>query len=63
MIYYPKATHLQPAFSPYGFKAGDFPVAEALCNRILALPIFPGLTIENQMHIVDLVKSFINGIK
>lgn len=63
MIYYPKATHLQPAFSRFGFKEGDFPVAERLCHSILALPIFPGLTPVNQAHIVALIRSFADEIK
>lgn len=40
-IHYPIPVHLQQAYSDLGYKAGDFPVTEALANRILSLPMFP----------------------
>ena len=33
MIYYPKALHLQDAYSFLGYKQGDFPVSEKLTQR------------------------------
>lgn len=59
MIYYPKPTHLQVAFDSCGYEKGNFPVAEELCDRILALPIFPSLRIENQTYISNLIVSFL----
>ena len=41
MVYYPRPLHLQQAFSACGHKAGDFPVAEAACKRVLSLPMHP----------------------
>ena len=38
-IIYPEPLHLMPAFKHYGHKRGDFPVAESVCERILAFPI------------------------
>jgi len=58
MVYYPKPTHLQAAFSIYGYVEGSFPVSEDLCSRVLALPIFPSLNTETQDHIIDLVIRF-----
>lgn len=43
-IHYPLPCHLQPAFVSLGYRAGDFPVAEALCQEILSLPMYPGLS-------------------
>ena len=43
-IYYPKSLHLQRAFAPLGYSAGDFAVSEDLSTRIFALPMHPYLT-------------------
>lgn len=42
-IHYPIPCHLQPAFTFLGHSRGDFPVAEFLSDRILSLPIYPGI--------------------
>lgn len=43
-VHYPTPVHLQDAFKELGYGPGSFPVAEALCPRILSLPIFPEIT-------------------
>ncbi len=43
-IHYPIPIHLQPCCVPYGYKRGDFPVAEDQAKRILSLPINQYLT-------------------
>jgi len=42
-IYYPKPLHFQPAYQAYGQGAGSLPVAEKICNEIMALPMHPYL--------------------
>jgi dTDP-4-amino-4,6-dideoxygalactose transaminase len=42
-VYYPKPLHFQPAFQQFGDGPGSLPVSEALCRRILALPMHPYL--------------------
>ncbi|MBO7506653.1 MAG: DegT/DnrJ/EryC1/StrS family aminotransferase [Paludibacteraceae bacterium] len=39
MIYYPIPLHLQKAYGNYGYKEGDFPVAERLSKEVLSLPM------------------------
>ena len=51
-IHYPIPCHLQPAYKYLGYQLGDFPVAEALCNQILSLPMYPGLS-HNQIKFVS----------
>ena len=50
-IHYPLPCHLQPAFKFLGYRSGDFPVAEQLCEEILSLPMYPGLS-EDQVLLV-----------
>ncbi len=57
-IYYPKPCHLQPALKHLGYKAGDFPVAERAAREVLSLPLFPGITSEQQEHVVSTIKRF-----
>lgn len=46
MIYYTKPIHLQTAYKHMGYKQGDFPVSEKLCQCVLSLPIHPYITDE-----------------
>jgi len=57
-IHYPKPLHLQTAFAYLGYKADSLPVAEAVCKDILALPMHPYLTKEEQDHIIGSIKEF-----
>jgi dTDP-4-amino-4,6-dideoxygalactose transaminase len=43
-IHYPQPIHLSQAHADLGYKRGDFPVSESVCERILSLPIYPELT-------------------
>lgn len=57
-VYYPLPLHLQPCFSYLGYKAGDFPVSERLSREVLALPVFPGLTQDEQEALVSAMRKF-----
>jgi len=52
-IHYPVPVHLHPAFADLGYGAGDFPVSEAAATRIMSLPMFPGLTAEQQQIVAE----------
>jgi len=57
-IYYPFPLHLQPAFEYLNHRAGAFPQAEMACRHVLALPIFPCMTEEQQKMVSDAVTDF-----
>ncbi|MFI5072128.1 MAG: DegT/DnrJ/EryC1/StrS family aminotransferase [Terriglobales bacterium] len=57
-IYYPSPLHLEGAFTYLGYRAGDFPNAEAACCEVLALPIHPELTFAQQRRIVAAISHF-----
>lgn len=56
-IHYPAPVHQVPAFAHLGHSSHDFPVAEAAAGRILSLPIFPGITPEQQERVAAAVKD------
>jgi dTDP-4-amino-4,6-dideoxygalactose transaminase len=51
--------HLMPYYKQFGFKNGDFPIAENYYNQCLSLPMFPSLTDEEQNYVIETVKSFL----
>jgi dTDP-4-amino-4,6-dideoxygalactose transaminase len=57
-IHYPVPLHVQPAYAHLGYKKGQFPVAEALADRILSLPIYAELTGEQSDYIISAVGDF-----
>jgi len=61
MIYYPLPLHKQKAYAVYGYQPGDFPVAEALTQEVLSLPMHTELEEEQLAYIVHHVKKFFHG--
>ncbi|MBL3539676.1 DegT/DnrJ/EryC1/StrS aminotransferase family protein [Aminivibrio sp.] len=57
-VYYPVSLHLQKCFSFLGYSEGDFPVSEQLSRETLALPVFPELTMDEQVRIVSAIGRF-----
>jgi UDP-2-acetamido-2-deoxy-ribo-hexuluronate aminotransferase len=53
MVYYPVPLHIQEAYQPYGFVAGDFPVSEKAAEEVLSLPMHSELTKEQVEYVVD----------
>jgi dTDP-4-amino-4,6-dideoxygalactose transaminase len=59
--HYPEPPHLAPAFAHLGLRRGAFPVAEALADELLSLPLYPGMT-ELQVGVVaEAVADFFDG--
>lgn len=46
--------HLHPYYQrSWGYRAGDFPVAEEYFGRCISLPIYPGMTDEDVDYVID----------
>lgn len=54
-VHYPVPLNLQPAFAGLGNSAGSFPVAEAVANKVMSLPMHPYLSEEDMARIVTAV--------
>jgi len=52
MVYYPVSLHLQPVYQSLGYKPGQLPVVEQICDRVLSLPMFPELSEAEQERVV-----------
>ena len=58
-IYYPIPLHLQKAYADTRYKEEDFPVTNALCKEVLALPMHTELDDEQIKFISDAVLEFL----
>jgi dTDP-4-amino-4,6-dideoxygalactose transaminase len=57
-VYYPLALHQQPALRSLGYPVGAFPESERAAAEVLAVPIFPQLTLEEQEVVVAAIADF-----
>jgi N-carbamoylputrescine amidase len=59
---YPVPLHLnRPYVKKYGYTRGDFPLSEQAADEIMVMPIWPGLTREDQEYVVDTIEEFYRG--
>tara|TARA_X000000950_G_scaffold289225_1_gene411003 strand:+ start:4666 stop:5838 length:1173 start_codon:yes stop_codon:yes gene_type:complete len=49
--------HLQPFYVNLGFSKGDFPKSEKYYEEAISLPLYPGLSYENQDYVVSTLKK------
>ncbi len=62
--YFFPCIHLQPFYQKdFGYKEGDFPIAEKLSRETLILPLFPSLTEEQVSIVADAVKRSMEELK
>lgn len=57
-VYYPLPLHLQECFATLGGKPGDCPVAEAMCEKVVSIPIYSELSTEQLDYVIATIKEF-----
>ncbi len=57
-IFYPRPLHLQECFNDLGYREGDFPETEKICQEVLSLPIYPELSNEQVEFVAQKVLDF-----
>lgn len=55
--------HTSPMGQRFGYRRGDLPVTEELSGRLLRLPVYPGLTEQEQSYVVRHVSGFFRGAR
>ena len=58
LVYYGTPLHLQNASKKHGYKKGDFPNSEYLCDRVISLPFHQYLQEEEILFVSDLVNKY-----
>lgn len=51
--------HMHPYYRhTFGFKAGDFPVAEDFYSKEISIPMYHSMTADEQKYVIDALKNF-----
>lgn len=58
LIHYPIPPHLSEAYRYLGFRKGDLPVTEKYADTVLSLPLFYGMTEEEQSYVIECMNRF-----
>ena len=58
IIHYPVPPHLSQAYESLGYHKGDFPITETYADEVLSIPMYNGLTYEEQNRVIDALNRF-----
>ncbi len=58
IIHYPIPPHLAEAYEYLGHKSGDLPITEGYANTVLSLPLYNGMTEDEQDYVIETINSF-----
>jgi len=56
-VYYTTPLHLQPALRFLGYEPGSLPETERVATDNFSVPLWPGIPVETQEQVVDVVRS------
>jgi UDP-4-amino-4,6-dideoxy-N-acetyl-beta-L-altrosamine transaminase len=52
--------HLLPYYRQFGWKKGDFPIAESYYDKCLSIPMYPTLSNEQQDYVIEKIIKFLS---
>ena len=58
IIHYPVPPHLSKAYEYLGKKPGDYPVTEQYAKEVLSIPMYNGITEEEQNRVIEALNQF-----
>lgn len=58
-IHYPRPVHLHPAYASLGHSTGDFPRAEQFADEIISLPLYPGISGDEQQYVAETLRRVV----
>ncbi len=58
IIHYPIPPHLSEAYRYLGFKEGDFPITEKMAGDVLSIPMYNGMTEEEQDYVIEALNAY-----
>lgn len=59
IIHYPIPPHLSEAYAYLGMKEGDLPITEHLAKTVLSIPIYNGMTQQEQTAVIEAINAFV----
>ena len=58
IIHYPIPPHLSEAYSYLGMSKGSLPITEQYADEVLSLPMYSGMTMEEQAYVIDAINGY-----
>ena len=58
IIHYPIPPHLSEAYQYLGLKEGSLPITENYAKTVLSIPLYNGMTEEEQDYIIEVINKF-----
>lgn len=58
IIHYPIPPHLSEAYQYLDIKEGSLPITENYAKTIVSLPLYNGMTDEEQQYVIDMINEF-----
>ena len=58
IIHYPIPPHLSDAYKYLGYKEGSYPIAENYAKTVLSLPLYVGMTVDEQDYVIEAVSGY-----
>ena len=58
LIHCPVLPYWQECYHYLGYKKGDFPIVETFADEVLSIPLYYGMTEEEQTRVIKAINTF-----